>query len=121
MNNVSIIGRLTKEIEIKKTESGKKVTSFTLAVNRDKDHTDFIPCVAWEKTAELLERYTSKGSRIGAVGQISTRSYETQSGTRYVTEVLVSRIELLDSKKENRNQYTPQYDEVDIDSGDLPF
>jgi single-strand DNA-binding protein len=78
MNKVIMIGRLTKDPEVKKTSSGKSVASFSLAVsdryNRDK--TDFINCVAWEKTADYLGNYVKKGNLIAVEGRISTRNYD---------------------------------------------
>jgi single-strand DNA-binding protein len=127
MNQVNLIGRLTKNIEIKMTPSQKKVAQFTLAVYRTKEDTDFISCVAWEKTAELLEMYTFKGSQVGITGSIRTRSYDdpyVANRKVYVTEVLVSSIYLLDSKKKEE-QYRPantyeSYEPV-VTSDDLPF
>lgn len=116
MNTTQLIGRLTKDIELRQISSGTEVTQFTLAVSRDfKDKdgnrgADFIQCVAWKKTAELLEQYTHKGSRIGVIGHIQTRNYENQKGERvYVTEVVIDRMEFLDTKAESeqgqRNGY----------------
>jgi single-strand DNA-binding protein len=124
MNQVNLIGRLTKNIEIKMTPSQKKVAQFTLAVYRTKEEADFISCVAWEKTAELLETYTSKGSQVGITGSIRTRSYDDPCVVNrkvYVTEVLVSSIYLLDSKKKDGQEaYQPTYEPV-VTSDDLPF
>ena len=90
INNVVLTGRLTKDIELRRTTSGKVCTGFTLAVNRNKQETDFINCVAWDKVAELLERYTHKGSQIGVEGRIQTRNYDDRNGKKvYITEVLV--------------------------------
>lgn len=97
INTVVLTGRLTKDIELRRTTSGKTCTSFTLAVNRNKKETDFINCVAWDKVAELLERYTHKGSQIGVEGRIQTRNYDDRNGKKvYVTEVLVNSISFLD-------------------------
>jgi single-strand DNA-binding protein len=125
MNQVNLIGRLTKNIEIKMTPNQKVVTQFNLAVYRTKDETDFISCVAWNKTAELLETYTSKGSQIGVNGTLRTRNYDDPNIPNrkvYVTEVLVNSITLLDSKKKEQETYQPSYEPVaDITSDDLPF
>jgi single-strand DNA-binding protein len=133
MNQVNLIGRLTKDIELRQTPIGNMVCNFTLAVNRRKakeDATtpdaDFVPCVAWNKTAEVLSTYTSKGSQIGVEGKIQTRSYDDPNipGRRvYVVEVLVSSIYLLDSKKEKAAEpvYEPYEPATDITSDDLPF
>jgi len=109
MNITILTGRLTKEVELKVTNSGKKVTQFTLAVQRDKDNADFINCVAWEKTAELLQAYTNKGSKIVVNGSLRTRDYQGTDGKKvYVTEVLVNQIELLDKKQEQPKVEQPK-------------
>ena len=109
MNSVVLVGRTTKDIELRRTGSGTAVASFTLAVSRDfktqdGQDADFINCVAWKKTAELLEQYIHKGDRIALNGSIRTRNYEDNHGKKvYITEVLVSHVEFLETKK-NREQ-----------------
>lgn len=104
INNVILVGRLTKDIEIRQTTSGSKTTSFTLAVNRKNKQqgqpdADFINCVAWNKTAELMAQYLHKGSLIGVEGRIQTRNYENQQGQRvYVTEVVTDSVQFLEPK-----------------------
>lgn len=106
INNVVLTGRLTKDIELRRTTSGKTCTSFTLAVNRNKQETDFINCVAWDKVAELLERYTHKGSQIGVEGRIQTRNYDDRNGKKiYITEVLVNSISFLESIKSDTGEF----------------
>ena len=99
MNNVTLSGRTTKEIETKTLDSGKKLANFTLAVDRrtkEGKTADFIDCVAWGKTAEVLETYVRKGNMVGVVGSIQTRSYEDREGNkRKAVEVLVDKIELM--------------------------
>lgn len=109
MNTVSLIGRLTKGIDLKYTQNGTAVASFTLAVNRSfknqngEYEADFIQCVAWKKTAELMVNYTDKGTQIGVNGRIQTRNYDNQQGQRvYVTEVVVENLTFVE--KANRNQ-----------------
>ena len=125
MNSVCLSGRLTKDIEIRVTPRGKKTASFTLAVRRDKDNTDFINCVAWEKTAEILAQYTSKGSLINAVGRINTRNYESNGKKVYVTEVIVSQIELCGGKENHAETdgyaKTAQTETYIDENLDLPF
>lgn len=110
INNVILVGRLTKDIEIRQTTSGSKTTSFTLAVNRKNKQqgqpdADFINCVAWNKTAELMAQYLHKGSLIGVEGRIQTRNYENQQGQKvYITEVLVNMIQFLGSRNANFEQ-----------------
>ena len=127
MNTCALVGRVTKDIEIRKTQSGKSVAQFTLAVNRrGKDAgADFIPCVAWEKTADLLYSYVHNGDRIGIEGSISTRNYTDNSGQkRYITEVLAHTVEFMQDRKE-QPQETPKQEEtqsyVDDLAEDLPF
>lgn len=113
MNNVFLIGRLVKDIELRQTTIGKHVGVFSLAVSRNKNETDFIDCVAWDATAEIMSQYTHKGSKVCVMGRIQTRSYEKDGHKNKSFEIIVSNFELLDPKKE---QSTP------IDAyGDLPF
>lgn len=136
MNKTILIGRITKDLEIRKTPSGNSVINFTLAVNRyskDKENeADFIQCQSWGKTAELMHTYLNKGSQIGVEGRIQTRNYENKQGQRvYVTEVIVERVEFLESKKDKHDReqtgYYTQNQEwdtepiLDITSDDLPF
>ena len=98
------IGRLTRDPEVWYTQSGKAYASFTLAIDRRKSgegnpQADFISCVAWEKTAEVISQYCTKGKKIAVEGRIQTRSYDANDGTkRYVTEVVVQSMEFCDSK-----------------------
>ena len=126
------LGRLTKDVEIRMTTSGKKVATFTLACRRDKDNSDFVSCVAWERRAETLEAYTHKGSRIMVEGDVRTRNYDDPNAPGrkvYVTEILVDSITLCDSKPETREtavpipEYTPQVNpqDVEVSDDDLPF
>lgn len=98
-NNVNLIGRLTKDIELRKTMGGKDVTMFTLAVRKDKEKSDFVQCVAWGETAKLMSNYLRKGSLIGVNGMISTRNYDDNDGKRHwITEVIANNIAFLESK-----------------------
>lgn len=106
MNNVNLIGRLTKAVELRYTQNGVAYGSFTIAVNRrfknqnGEREADFINCVIWKKGAENLANFTQKGSLIGVSGAIQTRNYDNQQGQRvYVTEVLVENFDLLESRK----------------------
>ena len=106
MNNVNLIGRLTRPVDLRYTQSGVACGSFTLAVTRrfknknGEREADFIGCVIWKKGAENLANFTQKGSLIGVSGAIQTRNYENQQGQRvYVTEVLVENFDLLESRK----------------------
>lgn len=125
MNRIELVGRLTKDIELRKTQSGKSTTSFTLAVNKPiKDsQADFIPCVAWDKTADFLRNYCGKGCLISVEGRISTRSFQTKEGrTQYVTEVIADRVQLL-AKPQSEPRYEAEeapMSEPDLDDL-LPF
>lgn len=106
MNKVMLIGRLTKVPELRSTPNGKQVCEFTLATNRiNNEDADFISCIVWEKQAENLCKYQTKGSLIGIIGQLRTTSYEKEGVRKYKTYVLVSEIEYLSSvsHKEDEN------------------
>lgn len=119
MNSVNIIGRITKDIEVKKTNSGKSVCSFSVAVQRDKENADFIPCTAWDATAENLSKYFHKGDRIGITGVLSTRSFESNGEKRFIMEVLVRSFDFLNSKKSDASESKPA--PADEPVGELPF
>ena len=113
MNNANLVGRLTRPVDLRYTQSGIAYGSFTLAVTRkykNKDgerEADFINCVIWKKGAELLANYTQKGSLIGVSGPIQTRSYDNQQGQRvYVTEVLVENFDFLESRKNDADGFS---------------
>lgn len=97
------IGRLTRDPEVRYTQSGKACAKFTLAIDRRKSadgnqQADFIQCVAWEKTVEVISQYCTKGKKIAVEGRIQTRSYEKDGRKTYVTEVVVNSMEFCDSK-----------------------
>ena len=125
LNNVVLVGRLTKDIEIRKTQNGKSVTSFTLAVQESKDETEFLDCTAWGNTADLMGTYLHKGSMVGVKGRLSKRSYEDTTGRKvYVTEVIVERVAFLDSKNSNqdsRNDIEVPTQSIELTADDLPF
>ena len=118
MNKVVLIGRVTKDVEVRKTNSGKSFTRFTLAVNRrGKDAgANFITCVAWEKTADLLGAYVKKGNQVGICGRIETGKYEDRDGkTVFTTDVMVEEMDFLEPKGS-----TPAADEPTAQQQDLP-
>ena len=105
MNNTHQIGRLTKDLELKKTPANKSFLNFSIAVNRKFKNADgnydadFIPCILWGAKAETLAKYASKGNRIGIDGELRTRTYKDSSGAnRFSMEVLVNDFEFLESK-----------------------
>lgn len=110
INNVVVVGRLTRAVDLRYTSNGTAYASFTLATDRDfknqngERETDFINCVMWRKPAENLANYTKKGSLIGVEGRIQTRNYDNQQGQRvYVTEVLAEKFSFLESAKKDDN------------------
>lgn len=110
INNVVVVGRLTRAVDLRYTSNGTAYASFTLATDRDfknqngERETDFINCVMWRKPAENLANYTKKGSLIGVEGRIQTRNYDNQQGQRvYVTEVLAEKFSFLESTKKDDN------------------
>lgn len=104
MNRVVLIGRLTRDIELRKTQTGTSVGSFTIAVNRrlkqeGQPEADFIRCTAWGKTAEIMSQYLGKGALVGIEGRIQTGSYQDRDGkTVYTTDVVVENFDFLESK-----------------------
>nr|DAD78431.1 MAG TPA: Single strand binding protein [Siphoviridae sp. ctg5k4] len=116
MNTVQLVGRLTRDVELKFTASGTATGSFNLAVNRNftnqqgEREADFINCVIWRKAAENLANWTRKGSLIAIDGRLQTRSYENRNGQKvYVTEVVVNNFDLLESKETTNNRAVQQY------------
>ena len=92
-----LIGRITKDLELRHTTNNKAVCEFTLAVNRDKDNADFINCIVWNSQAENLCKYQGKGSQIAVLGELRVETYEVEGNKRYKTYVLVNNIEFLSS------------------------
>lgn len=153
INKYIAVGRCTDDIPLKKTTSGKSTCNFSLAIERDikrdgAQNVDYINCVAWDKHAETICRYCSKGSMIGITGRMQTRSYKDNTNrTVYVTEVLVETLQLINTNNNNgqnrfagnsysnqeytqnnnyqtdsqNTSYSEETDTVDISSDDLPF
>ena len=133
MNKVVLIGRLTKEPELKFTPgSGAAVTTLTLAVDKYNTKTqqkeaDFIPVTIWGKQAESTANYMTKGSQMAISGRIQTRSYEAKDGTkRYVTEVVATEVQFLSKGKAGANNVSHggenfEEDITPVDDGDMPF
>ena len=131
MNSVCIVGRLTKDVQERRTQNGTPVISFTLAVDRRKkdDGADFIPCIAWDKAAETIAKYVHKGDLFGVTGYIQTRSYEKDGRKNYVTEVVTTSFQFLEHKREmssdspSGQNNSDSYDGCgyDSDSSEIPF
>lgn len=120
MTNVAVLqGRLTREPEIRELTGGKKKVEFTLAVDRMTDKTDFIRCVAWDRTAETIVAYVRKGQMIVVTGRISSETWEDKDGNkREATRVVVNEFSFCGSKKSEEKQ--PRFEELP-DDGELPF
>lgn len=122
MNNVSLVGRLTKDVDLRyTTKNSKAVGSFVLAVDRDikkvagNKNTDFIPIVTWGKTAEFASKYFSKGQRVALQGSIHTRMWEDeQKKKHYVTEVVADRVFFADSKHKGLDSNDLHEDSNDV-------
>ncbi len=140
INRVVLVGRVTKDIELRYTGSGDAVGSFTLAVERNfknksgERETDFVSCVIWRKPAENLANFTGKGAMLGVEGRLQTRTYDKDQGQKvYVTEIVVDNFQLLETRAESearRSQNQPIQDKktdskngnsLNVSDNDLPF
>lgn len=142
LNSVNLIGRVTKEIELRKTQSNKSVISFTLAVDEGNDRTQFITCRAWEGLADTIYKYVLKGDMVNINGRLVNNNYESKGVNYYSYLVEATSMTLLPNKRQQQpsqvaNQYEPQYQQQsirpdgrnvtggltydDIKSDDLPF
>ena len=139
INQTTLVGRLTNDVNLRYTPSNVAVATFTLAVNRTfknengEREADFINCVMWRQQAENLANWAKKGALIGITGRIQTRSYDNQQGQRvYVTEVVAEQFQLLESKGQGNQgqqrqtqQQAPDFSRqgapLDISDDDLPF
>lgn len=131
MNRIVLVGRLTKDVELRRTGDGKAVSNFTLAVSRPfaSDQTDFIPCQIWGKGAENIAKYCTKGSQVAVDGRLQQRNYQNKDGKNVqVFEVICESVQFLESKKQV--EPTPQAQEVqnvqvkydyDIEDDDIQF
>jgi len=125
MNKVTMLGNLSKDVDLRTTQSGKAVASFTIAVNRrfknqaGESVTDFFPVNVWGQLAEICGKYLSKGKKVAVVGELQTRSYEDKQGVkRYVTEIVADEVEFL-SPRDNKEGIPEGF--VEIEDNDLPF
>ena len=137
INNVVLVGRMTRDAELHYTQQNLAVATFNLAVNRNfknqsgEREADFINCVIWRQQAENLANWAKKGALIGITGRIQTRNYDNQQGQRvYVTEVVADNFQLLESRNKSANhssmdeQMPPDFgnnNPMDISDDDLPF
>ena len=128
LNRCIIMGRLTRSPELRRTQSGKAVTSVTLAVDRDfkgqngEKETDFIDIVAWGNTAEFLCNYFSKGRMTVVEGRLQIRDWtDKDGGKRRSAEIVAERVYFADSKRDQEAAAPQAFEELDEDDGDLPF
>ena len=132
MNNVCLVGRLTRDPELRTTASGISNCKFSIAVDgrpgaNGEPHTDFINIVVWRNLADNVAKYCKKGSMVGITGRIQTGSYENQDGnTRYTTDVVADNVRFLTSKKEESSNSSSSIDsfnsdEIVLTDDDLPF
>ena len=129
MNHFVGIGRLTRDPEVRYTQSGKACANFMLAIDRrrstdGKRQADFIQCVAWEKTAEIISQYVTKGQKIAVEGRIQTRSYDANDGSkRYATEVVVNSMEFCEGRRDTGSsaEYADEYPGAVVPDEDIPF
>ena len=142
INNFVGVGRTTKDVELRYSKNGVAIANFTLAITRrfDKENADFIRCVAFKKTAELLAQYVKKGHQLGIEGSIQTDSYDDKDGKRvYTTEVIVNNMQFLETKGQQNTQqqrvdaynntvnqaqgnpFENQGQQIDVTDDSLPF
>ena len=126
INSVNLTGRLTRDPELRKTQSDIAITNITLAVNRTfsdangERQADFINCVLFRKTAEIAQQYLRKGNLVGVTGRLQSRSYDNKDGQRvFVTEVVVENLAFLESKQQSQdsNQQSQQYSQPQVRNG----
>ena len=133
INNVTLVGNMTRDPELRRTATGKAVTTFTLALNRiksssDGQQADYISCVVWGKIAESTAQYCSKGSKVGVVGHLQSKSYDNAQGQRvYVTEVVCEQVDFINTRNQENNAQPQQVENNPFDQSfnimdeDLPF
>ena len=124
MNKVILTGNLTKDVEMRYTQSGKEMARMSIAVNQgygDKQTTDFFNLTAWEKTANLCGKYLSKGSKVLVEGRLKNNNYEKNGVKHYGVDVIVESIEFMDSKGSSKKKAANTDYDGAIDDDDMPF
>lgn len=139
INRVVLVGRLTRDPELRRTSTKKAVTSFTLALNRhfgEDNNADYINCIVWNKAAENVDKYCSKGSLVGVEGRLQSRTYENSYGNNVkVVEVVCESVQFLSTKKSNESSvqensqpkniqdddFSSAFDSFNIDDSDIQF
>ena len=124
LNKVFLQGRLTKDPELRTTQNGKQVCSFTLAVDRDSDRgkADFVNCVAWNRTAQFVSNYFHRGQMAIATGSLQSREWTDKSDNKRIQwEVQVESVNFCEAKKQTADVSAPDFEELDDDEEPLPF
>ena len=132
MNKVIMIGRTTKDVELRYTQTGKPVASFSIAVDKRNrnDGADFFDCVAWNATAEAMDKYVPKGSKISIVGRLANRNYKNRDGvTVYKNEIIADEVEFIDTRgkatpsapTDPAPESSPENRFDELEDGELPF
>ena len=128
MNRVVLLGRLTKDVELRTTKDNVSCAKFTLAVNRRNEGSDFINCIAWRGGADAISKYVKKGQQLCVEGRIQTGSYEVDGSKRYTFDVVVDNFTFIGSKNNETQSATQDvgndsvdWEDIPLDSKDLPF
>jgi single-strand DNA-binding protein len=126
INNLTLVGRLTKDVDLRYTPDGAAVGSFTLACNRPfknggEQKADFVNCVVWRKSAENAANFLKKGSLAGVVGRLQSRSYEQDGKKVFVLEVVAESVQFLEPKGNGQSQGQGNFETQEIDDDSLPF
>lgn len=128
LNHIVLIGRLCADPELRRTNSGTPVTSFTLAVDRDfksqsgEKEADFVPVIAWRNTAEFVSKYFTKGRMAVVEGRLQMRNWKDNNGNKRITaEVVAENVYFGDTKREDSSTSEQEYNEIQEEDGDLPF
>lgn len=115
-NNIVLIGRLTADVKVTKTQSGKSVASFNMAVNRSKEVTDFIRVTTWQQRADFLDQYSHKGDMIAIRGHIETRQYEKDGIRQYATDIIADEVMILSHAERHIDEGAKIYEELTKDA-----
>ena len=128
MNSVNLIGNLTKDVNLQYTSQNKAYCRFSIAINEN-DRTNFITCIAWEKQAENMSKFLSKGDKVGISGRLQSGKYDKNGTTIFTLDVVCNRVEFLERKTTQehadmipqKNARQQAYDSIDVTEDDLPF
>lgn len=118
MNSINLIGRLTKDPELRKTGSGISVANFQIAVDGGKEETYFFPVIVWKELADTTMKFVKKGNRVGVSGRLTQRSYEKDGRKNSIVEIVADRIDFLEPKQ-TQNEVKEEH--IEIQTDDMPF